>query len=830
VANLLWLDQIQPADCSLVGNKALCLSQVFQQGLPVVSGFVIPNPVLREFLAGIDWTEPLFSDLPDSSLRLDIDNPMQLQRIAQQIRQMITQQPLPATLLETLQPALTCLQAPMVILRPSLFVELKGGDAARTRSVANGRTSALFNAQVCTATLTDLERGLKTLWAELFAARSLFYWQRCGILQHQVRLAILVQPLRSAIAAGVVRRSDRWFQIQSTFGLGLAISQGEVMPDLTWIQAESGTLLKRHLGCKTIAYHLRSATAEMELQRSPSPLALPAVPLSTPTAPGAQPAPDPDSLLPGIVPAVATGVTLQVQMLSVEQQQAHSLDDRLLAELFPLMRQVCGEQQPFVEMEWMLCTVNAVGHRLYVTQVVPESFAIAGIGDESDKLFIPLGSTPVVGDSPILIGLGAAPGRAIGKARVLTQPGDLVAPLEPGTILVVPDLSPHWVPQIKQAAGMITERGGLTSHGAIVARELGIPAVIAAMNATRQIESGTWILLDGNAGEVYRVDAPAIAAMSPAPPQVEDPEPPLPTIGTRLMVNLSQPEALERVVRLPVDGIGLLRSELLFLTILDRQHPHRWLQLGRSQELVDRLVDALSKFTHAMQPRPILYRSLDLRSHEFRGLLGGEKIPLEVNPMLGMRGTFSYRLNPQLFDLELRALARVQQQGGQNLHLVLPFVRTVEEFQFCRDRVKQAGLLDHPQFQLWIMAEVPSILFLLPEYVRAGVQGISIGSNDLTQLLLGVDRDQAQLATAFDASQPAVQAAIAQLIQQSRHLGIPCSLCGQAAVDHPHLIDDWIRWGMTAISVEPAAVQTTYQAIARAERRLLTETARSSDP
>jgi pyruvate,water dikinase len=179
-----------------------------------------------------------------------------------------------------------------------------------------------------------------------------------------------------------------------------------------------------------------------------------------------------------------------------------------------------------------------------------------------------------------------------------------------------------------------------------------------------------------------------------------------------------------------------------------------------------------------------------------------------------------------VFELELKALATVQQAGYSNIHLILPFVRTVEEFAFCRRKVEQAGLTDVSQFQLWIMAEVPSVLFLLPEYVKAGVAGISIGTNDLTQLLLGVDREQGQFARVFDERHPAVMRAIAQLIEMAKSAGIPCSICGQAPALYPEIIDKLVEWGITSISVEQEAVKRTYQAITRAEQRLILAAAR----
>jgi pyruvate,water dikinase len=301
-------------------------------------------------------------------------------------------------------------------------------------------------------------------------------------------------------------------------------------------------------------------------------------------------------------------------------------------------------------------------------------------------------------------------------------------------------------------------------------------------------------------------------------------------IATQLLVNLSQPRLIEQVKDLPVDGVGLLRSELMVLSVLAGQHPQTWIDQGHQAELVHLWQEQICQFARAFAPRPIFYRSLDWRSHELPSLTGGyaaDALIPEINPVLGKRGTFSYVQDSTIFDLELAALAAAQQSGYTNIHLLLPFVRTVEEFTFCHRRVEQAGLTQVAQFQLWIMAEVPSILFLLPEYVKAGVQGISIGTNDLTQLLLGVDRDRGELAAAFDERHPVVMQAIAQIIQMAKQARIPCSICGQAPALYPELIDSLVGWGITSISVEPDAVERTYEAIARAEKRLILEAARN---
>lgn len=828
MANLYWLDQIQPTDHALVGNKAYYLSRLLQQGYPVIPGFVISAQLLHQFLEAIDWLEPLFADLPHSSLYLDIENSRQIQAVARQIRRALEIPTLQAGWTAELAAGLQQLNASVVALRPSLVL---AGEPTPYDPVTNDKSSALFNIQVCQADLTEVTAGLKQVWIELFSAKSLFYWQRSQIPLQQVNLAVLVQPVWSAISSGTVQATEQQLQIQAAPGLGMGIAWGEVIPDRYQVDRLSGNLQTYQLGKKTIAYQPTSPCL---------------------TAPAASsPATDSSFRQPVLAPPNCR-TALQVQMLAETAASTDSLPPQELTRLVQLLQQLTRDFGHPLELEWML-TEDDAAPTIYFTQLAfpprlrPENFVP------------PPQVAAAVPSRPVLQGLGGAPGQAIARAQVVRPLDEVPSFLPPNTVLVVNSLPPYWLPLLKQATAIVAEQGGLTSHSAIMARELGIPAVVSMPGACEQIHTGDLLEVDGDRGSVIRLEPDAreqtsdhpVAASLLGPPVPSGPRPPTPSpsqkwqatvlnqivepvssensrppIGTGLLVNLSQPESLTHLNNLPIDGIGLLRSELMVLSLLDGHHPLSWLDQGKGAELAQRLALQIGQFAAALAPRPVLYRSLDLRSHEFQGLGGQPQTVVETNPMLGVRGTFSYLLNPGLFDLELQALAQAQQMGYQNLSLMLPFVRTIEEFRFCRLRVEQAGLTQVPQFRLWIMAEVPSVLFLLPDYVKAGVQGISIGSNDLTQLLLGVDREQGALADVFDERHPAVKAAIAHLIQQAIQADIPCSICGQAPAQYPELIEDLIRWGITSISVDPEAVERTYWAIARAERRLLIKIAR----
>jgi len=762
VDKLYWLDQIKLQDRARVGVQAFYLSKIKQSGYPVLPGFVVEADVLRQFLETLNSSESLIADLPHSSLHLDVNNWRQLQQVAGRLRQEIISATVPPHWVRTIFQAARQWQRSSLILRPSLAI-------STNQEMKN--ISGLLESVYCPCEEEEIGKALKLLWSQLFRARSLLYWRSVGISLPTINLGVLVQPVNNAIASGIINTKSSGWDIEATWGLGLAITNGEVLPDVYYIEPKTGVVTERQLGNKMLAYRLNHDTAFSAQQ---------------------------------LQPTLDTNFLL-AYLLEESQQQEYALPEEYLQELITLGNQVVGELGTNLTMKWTIAQ-ESLSTKLYITEVtVPQ---------------------PLNKNVQFIQGIGAARGRIIANTYILSSSQKPIQ-VPKGVILIASVITPDCLPLLQGVAGIITEQGGLTSHGAILARELGIPAVVSATGATTLLQTGEKLLLDGDKGEVYRLtedgekfSSEEMEGLINQEKNVNYQPTNLPIIATKLLVNLSQERLIEQVQYLPVDGVGLLRSELMMLNILEGKHPREWIIEGNQAELLELLSEQIKQFARAFSPRPIFYRSLDYLSYNLPSL------STETSSILGERGVFSYMQNPAVFELELQALAIVQASGYRNINLLLPFVRSVEEFIFCRHKVEQAGLTQISQFQLWIMAEVPSVLFLLPEYIKAGVAGISIGTNDLTQLLLGIDREQGKLGTIFDESHPAVMAAIAQLIKMAQSGGIPCSICGQAPVLYPEIIDQLIAWGITSISVEPEAVERTYQAIARAEQRLILAAAR----
>lgn len=615
--------------------------------------------------------------------------------------------------------------------------------------------------------------AVRQCWASLWSDRALSYRNLQGVAD-EPSLAVVVQLMVDSDQSGVVFTADPRtgardrMVIEAATGLGEVVVGGQVEPDTYVVSKPDFDIIDVHIGSQAFAISLSEGTEKAS-----------EIPLS--------------------------------------QREHQILTDDQIHQLAALAAAVEEHYRRPQDLEFAYS-----GGQLWLVQTRP----ITTLSEQPEAL---AEAQHDVGEKARVLaqGLGAGPGTATGRVRVLRSVAD-GRDLVDGEILVAPMTRPDWLPVLRRAAAIVTDGGGITCHAAIVGRELGRPVVVGTRTATKDLADGTLITVDGTAGTVIAADSATADSSKNATTTMPRTMPtPRSTTATSVYVNLATPEAAERTADTDVDGVGLLRAEFLIMDALEGLHPHTMIARGLHGEYVAKMSSALSRIAAAFGTRPVIYRAIDLRTNEFAHLEGGDIEHHEDNPMIGYRGCFRYVREPELFALDLDVIAETR-KNYPNVHLMIPFVRTEWELARCLAQLDAHPLgADHRMLR-WVMAEIPSVAHWIPRYAAMGIDGVSIGTNDLTQLVLGVDRDSEICQELFDTMDPAVLETIDTIIERATLAGMTTSLCGQAVSTNPTLAEHLVRQGITSVSVTPDAVDTARHAIAVAERRIILARARSS--
>ncbi len=782
---VLWLDEISAGDLEKVGGKGASLGELTGAGLPVPPGFVVTAGTYRSFIEEAEIDEELFD-----AVDVDVDDSSALAEAADRAQELILETPFPDELREEILES---------------YGEVGDGEAfvaVRSSATAEDLPDASFAGQQETflnVTEEDLLDRVRECWASLFTQRAIYYRQEQGFDHSAVNIAVVVQQMVDAEKSGVMFTShpstgDPTMIIEAAWGLGEAVVSGAVSPDNYVVDREDRDV--------------DVTVAEKKVKHEKD---------------------------------EATGETVEREVPQ-DKRNERVLSDEEIGALMDLGERVedhYGEPQ---DVEWAI-----VGSDVYMLQSRPittidesagdgadaadaagSADAAAGLTDgsgvqsaEEQTAASSAGASGSSSGEVLVDGLGSSPGRVSGPAKIVTKLDDL-AKVGEGDVIVTEMTMPDMVPAMKRASGIVTDEGGMTSHAAIVSRELGVPAIVGTTNATTVLEDGQVVTLDGDKGSVLEGEEVDPEEETEPVEEVRPQSPVKPMTATEVKVNVSIPEAAERAAATGADGVGLLRTEHMILSL--NQTPEKFIEENGTDAYTKELVEGIRGVADEFYPRPVRVRTLDAPTDEFRQLEGGADEPEEHNPMLGYRGIRRSLDRQDVFAHELEAFRRLYEMGYDNVEIMLPLVNDAEDVYRAKECMKEAGI--DPEKRKWgAMIETPAAALSVEELAEAGIDFASFGTNDLTQYTLAVDRNNENVADRFDELHPAVLRLIGDVIETCREHGVDTSICGQAG-SKPEMVQFLANEGITSISANIDAVRDVQHEVKRVEQKLLLDSVR----
>ncbi|MFC6322629.1 phosphoenolpyruvate synthase [Companilactobacillus baiquanensis] len=777
-ANVLWFDELHRQDVNLVGGKSSSLGEMTSSmDVPVPYGFATTASAYRYFMETTGLNDKVNALLNGMK---DYEDSDELRTMCKQIRDLIVGAKMPDDLANDIKKAYADLSEKMGQDDP--FVAIRSSATAEDLPDASfaGQQESYLNIKGA----DDVVNRVQECYASLFTARATYYRHKQQFPYEKVALSAAVQMMVFSKASGIMfsvdvtNGDDSKIIIDGIRGLGEYIVLGKVTPNHFVIDKKSLKIVEKNVVKQTI-----------QLNR------------------------------------VADGGTKE-EAVPKELQDEQVLTDEQVIELAGYAKKIEEHYGCYMDMEYAL-DVNT--NRLWIVQARPETYWSQKEKDNDTDT----GDDNVVAESDakvVVRGLPASPGLASGVVHVIDDPKD-IDQFKKGEILVTLMTSPDWVPAMKKAAAIITNNGGMTCHAAIVSREMQIPCIVGTTSkgssATDNLKNGDVVTVDAKNGVVYQGKVEGILKKSGSESQsVVAAETFAPT-ATRVMMNLGDPELADKYSTLPADGIGLMREEFIWTSYI-HEHPLYLIEQGHPEKVVDMLSDGISKVARAMSPRPVVLRLSDFKSSEYRNLKGGDKYePHEPADLLGWRGASRY-YDPKYinaFKLELEAVKKVRNEYGlTNLNIMIPFIRTVDEARKVTDIIRNQGLVRGADFKIYMMAEIPSNIILADQFNQF-VDGYSIGSNDLSMLILGCDRNNDTVAPLFDERNLAVKRAIRHLIKAAHKDGRTVSICGQAPSEYPEFTNFLIQSGIDYVSVNPDMVKETKRNVAHFEQRIMLDKA-----
>ncbi len=759
-----WFEELSKDDVDIAGGKGANLGEMASAGLPIPPGYVVLANAYEEFIERTGLKDEIKEILES----YDLSDNEQLEEACEKIQSKIIEQEMPEDIKEE------------IIKAYRELCEKVGKDeefvAVRSSATAEDLPEASFAGQQDTYLNVkgeeEVVEHVQRCWASLFNPRAVAYREEKGFDHFDVAIAVVVQKMVDADKAGVMFTVHPYtgerdkMVIEAAWGLGEAIVGGEVTPDTYIVDKKTLRVLEEQIGEKKIMY-----------VRDPE-----------------------------------TGETKKVEVPE-DKRNARVLSDEEIKEVAKVGIEVEDHYGFPQDIEWAI-----EGDDVYVLQARP----VTTLPEEERAEETAEGEEELEG-KVLVRGLGASPGIGVGPVKIVEGPED-IDKVEEGDVLVTKMTTPDMVPAMRKAAAIVTDEGGITCHAAIVSRELGVPCVVGTGNATEVLKEGMIVTVDGEKGVVYEGDVrkQLHAEMEreekeAAEVRVERPAR-YPITATEIKVNVSMPEAAERAAATGADGVGLLRIEHMILGL--GVHPRKLIEEGRREELVRALMDGIRKVADAFYPKPVWVRTLDAPTDEFRELEGGEREPVEANPMLGWRGIRRDLQEREMLECQFEAIRKLVREGYDNIGVMIPLVQHPEELRQAKKVAREVGLRPHRMVDFGIMVETPAAAVIIDRFIEEGIDFASLGTNDLTQYTLAVDRNNDRVAALYDEKHPAVMKLVKHVIQTCKEHGVKTSICGQAGSD-PKVAAKLVEFGIDSISANIDAVPKIREIVARVERKII---------
>lgn len=764
---IAWFKDLDENSIGIAGGKGTNLGIMFNLGLPVPPGFAVTAQAYKEYIETTGVKEKIEALLEG----LDVENTDNLQAVAQKIQDTVISTPIPENMAEEIKDSYELLGAGKgaqgLVKGENVFV------AVRSSATAEDLPEASFAGQQATfLNVRGKEKIVSAVlacWASLFTARAIYYREKNHFEHSKVLISAIVQKMVNSDQSGIMftinpsTNNDKEIVIEAIYGLGEMIVGGEVNPDLYVIDKTTREIKK-----------IEVRKQDVGLFRDEN------------------------------------GNNVRGE-INKALQTRQVVPDSNIKELARLGRKIEDHYKKPQDIEWaiennQIYIVQSRAVTTFKKQEKPEERP--GISEEQGKI--------------ILKGETASPGVYSGAVKIVGDISEL-SKIQKGDVMVTAMTTPDMVPAMQRAGAIVTDEGGITCHAAIVSREMGIPCIVGTENATAILKDGEIITVHASRGVVYEGKVGAAEEKKEEAVEVRKNEHGEIVTATEVKVIMDLPDLAGRAAATGADGVGLVRLEIMIAN--GGMHPAEYIRQGREKDYVKLLKDGIGKIARAFPGKPVWVRCSDMRTDEYRNLKGGENEPKETDPMIGWHAVRRLLDEPKILKAEFQAIKELHDNGLNNVGVMLPFVIKVDEVQHAKRIMREAGLEPCKDVDFGVMVETPAACWIIEELCREGINFISFGTNDLTQLTLGIDRNNQKIAKLFDEMHPAVLGEIAMVVKVCREYKVKTSICGQAG-SRPAMAEFLVKIGIDSISANPDAVDEIRYIVAKTEKKLLLEAER----